>query len=383
MNTTLTHVNRSTGRLGKADSPELSISIIDKIPLGQLLAAEKLLDVGCGYGGFAKAYVNRVEPYIGREEAFNRIWLIDSYAGCVNYCRQRLGFKNAIHANFLTWTTSMKFDVILGNPPYQGNKADTHKMWTRFTKLSLSLLNDGGFMSFVTPDTFIESTSRIGTKVRALLTNGFNLRQVSRDADKYFNVGIKICQWSGVKEPYTGTTDFDGKPVDLRQAVLSPRSKQLERIFAKVDNSEIKKIQWRWSNKHATKETFVETGGHEFQRSGPKVIHTSVADLEGCGILKFVAPRSCSWKKAFATTLPVGTFNGWVPCNEEEVEQYLEFWKSKLVRFLCENYRKTCGFNAAVESSAIPDFRGMTDKEMFTKLNLTNKEIALIEAYCS
>ena len=117
MNNQTYHTNSSAGLMGREDLPELCQAIIDRIPLDQLLSFKRLLDVGCGYGGISKAYVRRVEPFIGLDEALSRIWLIDSHIACVNRCR-RFHFKNVIHANFLSWTPNMNFDVVIGNPPY-------------------------------------------------------------------------------------------------------------------------------------------------------------------------------------------------------------------------------------------------------------------------
>ena len=117
MNNQTYHTNSSAGLMGREDLPELCQAIIDRIPLDQLLSFKRLLDVGCGYGGISKAYVRRVEPFIGLDEALSRIWLIDSHIACVNRCR-RFHFKNVIHADFLSWNPNMNFDVVIGNPPY-------------------------------------------------------------------------------------------------------------------------------------------------------------------------------------------------------------------------------------------------------------------------
>jgi len=46
----------------------------------------------------------------------------------------------------------MKFDVIIGNPPYQaGTKTSGNTIWDDFVAQSLELLNDDGYLSFINP----------------------------------------------------------------------------------------------------------------------------------------------------------------------------------------------------------------------------------------
>ena len=47
---------------------------------------------------------------------------------------------------------NMKFDVIIGNPPYQsGTKSSGNTIWDKIVARSLELLNDGGYLSFINP----------------------------------------------------------------------------------------------------------------------------------------------------------------------------------------------------------------------------------------
>lgn len=222
-------IDLDAGRLGREDSPELCKAIIDSVPLDHLLSSKRILDVGCGYGGISKAYVKRVEPIIGREEALNRIWLIDNHIGCVNRCI-RLGFKNVVHADFLSWNPDMQFDVIIGNPPYHlpGQSMSGHKLYNEFSKLALSLLSSGGVLSFVTPISVTKKSKRFS------LLSSPGLRSVDFTAMRYFDVGVKVCQWT-IEDGYAGqvsiTTD-DGTKLQAQGQPIHDNGKVSDEFAA-------------------------------------------------------------------------------------------------------------------------------------------------------
>ena len=71
---------------------------------------------------------------------------------------------NIYICNFIEWNTQLKFDVIIGNPPYNFNgnikvptnnfnnkKLDGKSIWKLFLRKSLALLNDLGFLSIIIP----------------------------------------------------------------------------------------------------------------------------------------------------------------------------------------------------------------------------------------
>jgi hypothetical protein len=78
----------------------------------------------------------------------------------------RLGV-NYVHADFLTWEPKMKFDVVIGNPPYQGGdlgKSAYKSLWPLFWVKSFSLLKPGGIISLITPLTWCSPTSDLAKR---------------------------------------------------------------------------------------------------------------------------------------------------------------------------------------------------------------------------
>ena len=61
----------------------------------------------------------------------------------------------------------MKFDVVIGNPPYQGGafgKAVYKSLWPLFWKRSLELVKEGGIVSLITPLTWCAPTNDFSKK---------------------------------------------------------------------------------------------------------------------------------------------------------------------------------------------------------------------------
>ena len=94
----------------------------------------------------------------------------------------------------------MKFDVIVGNPPYQDGSqtGGQNKIYMLFCKQALSLLSENGKLAFVTP------TSVAKTSKRFTLENLPGLKYINYTADNYFTVGIEICSWM-IDREYRGS----------------------------------------------------------------------------------------------------------------------------------------------------------------------------------
>lgn len=73
---------------------------------------------------------------------------------------------NYVHADYLTWSPDMKFDVIVGNPPFQevtetGRKDQASNLWTKFWVKSLELAKDDGIVSLITPTSWLSPSANL------------------------------------------------------------------------------------------------------------------------------------------------------------------------------------------------------------------------------
>lgn len=113
------NVNTDVARFGTVDPAELCELVAQSIPADVLKNAKRILDVGIGCGGIARAIVNRLvnELYVDWDDAILRVYGVDNNLALVNKAK-RNGFINTVCEDFLQWQSEMQFDVIVGNPPY-------------------------------------------------------------------------------------------------------------------------------------------------------------------------------------------------------------------------------------------------------------------------
>jgi hypothetical protein len=158
------NVDRSAARFGVADGPELCKLIADSIPVEVLRDAKHVLDVGSGCCGISKAIVNRLvkELDVPFYDAILRMHGVDIDLALVNKAR-RLGFIQTSCVDFLEWQPEMKFDVIVGNPPYQRDREVRNvgsPLWPEFLEKCVGMVGDGGTVSLVVPFTWMQKNKR-------------------------------------------------------------------------------------------------------------------------------------------------------------------------------------------------------------------------------
>ena len=183
------------GILGSADSAELWTKSIAKIPNSVLTKPNvRILVVACGHGTEAVILARRMLALgVSKAQVNKSIWLIDKYQVFTNHAKLVYGFKNVITEDYLKWNSDMKFNVIVGNPPFQDSDSGNEKsnLYVEFARKSIEqhLANDGHII-FLTPKTMLRKTKRYFS-----LVGQSGLKSVDFTANDYFNVGVDIVSW--------------------------------------------------------------------------------------------------------------------------------------------------------------------------------------------
>lgn len=185
----------SKGILGEPDSSVLWSEIINHIPDFVFLKKDlKILNLAFGYGTEADLIVKKMTSLgVDQDTIKNSIWLIDKYHAFSNRALRK-GYKNVLTADFLNYKFVGKFDLVIGNPPYQ---IKNQSFWQIFTRRAISLTKSNGYVAFITPSSW-SNGSHLNTP-RNIFNTVFQSNKViainTDISDYFFKIGKNISYW--------------------------------------------------------------------------------------------------------------------------------------------------------------------------------------------
>jgi hypothetical protein len=183
----------SKGILGASDSSVMWTDILVCIPDEVLLQPDvRILNVCCGHGTEADILVQRMKALgIANDKIQNSVYLLDKYH-VFTHRAKRKGYTNVIKADFLNWNPEMKFDVVLGNPPYQDPNNDKRMLWNQIIDKAVEVTKDGGYIAMVNPTTWLTAKTNIHNSYKMFETKQVERAVIYDKNDKPFEEGTSV-----------------------------------------------------------------------------------------------------------------------------------------------------------------------------------------------
>jgi len=299
----------------------------------------------------------------------------------------------------------MKFDVVLGNPPYQEVKADGSRkskstnLWSKFVHQSFKLVKQNGFVALIIPASWLapkrDAVCELLTSYQLLSLNVGECKKyfpTVGSAFSYFVVKTTkdtcntdiVCEYNSVlfKSQYQLDKCLPFLPLMITETALSILTKTVYKQNKKFgfDCSHQFTYGGGRADKFFTKE-YSKTYPYEIFHTPSQTFWSSNPHKEQ-GKLKVVIPITTYYEKIAITTAGVTQGTAYVIVNtQKEAETLQSVLLLKLYRFVANicrwgnwNQERLLGMLPSVDLS-----HSWTDEELYKYFNLTTEEITLIE----
>ena len=273
----------------------------------------------------------------------------------------------------------MKYDVVIGNPPYQSPVKGALPLWPKFINTSLTSLKDGGYLAYITPDKWIEP---IGSPLLNVYETIRNKNLITfKDADNHFKVSESISYFILTKEEYKGFTytqdwngHFDRRPRDLKYHIWDKvkwKNKRMKDGFAyfRIDQAD------KLFKSHKQGEYTIKV------YQGSKVSWAKPSDCKDIhNHFKVMMNASGAYRIFIDDEPSLGnkhTRN--VLCKDKRHQDKMYKWLNHPIHHFCIEALRSSGFISSIVVNFEAPTEQMLEMNPYTYYNLTKEEIEYIK----
>jgi hypothetical protein len=125
-------------------------------------------------------------------EIVDKIVYNDKYSFLCNQIKRKYPAITVVKGDFTELEFDMKFDVVVGNPPYQDPNNDKRMLWNQIVNKAVEVTEQNGYIAMVTPTTWLTAKTNIHNNYKM-----FEEKQVERAVifdkeDKPFDEGTSV-----------------------------------------------------------------------------------------------------------------------------------------------------------------------------------------------
>lgn len=394
------------GRL-KFEVDALAEEMLDNIPEEMFVSdTTTFLDPAMGGGQFLKSVILKLRKYGHSDDNIaGRVFGYETNKMRVKFAAKQCGnVGKFVVKDFLDEDMDKKFDVIIGNPPFQHNGSSKgNKLWPKFVITASRMLAKDGYMAMVIPAGWSSGGNNIpGNKgIIKDVFQKFNLKYASfKNLQKFFpNIGVSFSYFimnnspsenCCVIETDNGKVTLDINSVDFLPDNINDITLSIyEKLFSKK-SFDIKSFDRQKDENKSEVETAVNNVKHWVLGSGDKIQYCylpydKTPDMRG--IKKVLIPiRKFSDKPMIHIDfdgISVCQQGFYLPLSDNLQEQNVKsVWESTLYKFMVYGIHPT-GFLKTNIIKSIPCVemdKKWTDEELYAHFGLTQEEIEYIEA---
>lgn len=368
------------------------------------------LDPAMAGGQFVSAIENKLKEFGYSEENISkRVFGFESNVMRVAFAKNKYNLcGNYDVANFLELDFDHKFTVVVGNPPFKGQRDHEKKTtgngepWVHYTIKAYNLVEDNGYLGLTIPDSWTAPTFDLMGSRESIFNNYFkqaNLLDINLDVKKYFgSVGTTPTTFMLQKnQNYKYTTIHtasEKNDVDIREMSFIPQdcSKTSLSIHQKILRHTTNKRQFkmRWTGSVTqTKVVADKDETHCFpvlDSHCNKPLRWGNRPDPDLNKRKVLLPYVGAYQVVIDDKGELGAKEqvSILFLNENEKGEYAsDYYSSKLIKFIM-NSNKWTQYILSQILNYIPinDFtKKWTEEEIYKFFNLSEEEITYIGKY--